>query len=169
MQSRTCLLSALVLSTVVFSVSGATAVDLPKEGSYKEIYASFGTAKATSIGKERVLVAFDENGIKVGQGMMDHTTWHCWGLSDIAGGTVNYRGYCVATDPDGEQFVGDFAGKYPANAKSWSGTLKLTSGAGKYAGISGTETFACHGPEFRPATEGTYFQYCEGQGDYKLQ
>jgi hypothetical protein len=79
MRSRTCMLPAFVLSAAVLSVSGATAADLPKEGSYSDTYASFGTAKATPVGKERVLVAFDENGLKVGTGIMDHTTWHCFG------------------------------------------------------------------------------------------
>jgi hypothetical protein len=111
--------SAFVFGAAIFFGTAAMAADLPKKGSYSTIYASFGTAKATRIGKDRMLIVFDENGLKVGQGVMDHTTWHCFGLSDIASGMVRHHGYCVATNPDGDQMVGDFASddKYRADAK----------------------------------------------------
>ena len=37
-----------------------------------------------------------------------------------------------------------------------------------YAGISGNQKQECHLPDFRPAAEGTYLQYCTLQGSYKL-
>ena len=47
-----------------------------------------------------------------------------------------------------------------------SGTI--TTGTGKYAGISGGWTFVVHGPEFRTAAEGTYVTYGPLQGGYRL-
>jgi hypothetical protein len=83
-----------------------------------------------------------------------------FGLSDIANGMNQFRGYSVGIDPSGDQIVGDYAsdGKIPADAKSYSGKFTVTTGTGKYAGISGGGTFTCHSPDFGTAAEGTYAQ-----------
>jgi hypothetical protein len=97
-------------------------------------------------------------------------TWHCFGLIDILSGMEQFHGYCVGFDPDGDQLVWDIAsgGKFPADAKQIKGNVTITTGTGKYAGISGGGTFTCHGPEFRTAAEGTYASYCLQEGRYKL-
>jgi hypothetical protein len=148
----------------------AMAADLPKEGKSSVTLAGAGTAKATAIGKERVLIAWDENDLTVGTGIFDHTTWHCFGLYDVMNATVQVQGYCVVTDTVGDQIVGNIAtdGKPAADAKSFSVTATITTGTGKYAGISGGWTIVVHGPEFRTATEGTYVTYGPLQGSYKL-
>ena len=172
MQSRTCLRSALpfALGVALAFNSAAVAGDLPKEGTYNVIYTSAGTYKATRLGKERLLAAWDENALSVGTGLLDHMTWHCWGLFNIANGMTDWRGYCVMTDPAGDQIAADVAsdGKYPADAKSYKGTGNITTGTGKYAGISGNWAFVGHSPEFRAAAEGTDVQYGPVQGSYKL-
>jgi hypothetical protein len=168
MQPRTSMLRAAALSAAMFLGSAAMAADLPKEGTFTYTYSSAGTFKATPVGKERLLLAWDENGLSVGSGLVDHMTWHCWGLVDTAKGMTQVRGYCVGTDPAGDQIVGDVASDRPADAKSHKTAGKLTTGTGKYAGISGDLTFVCHGPEFRTAVEGTYVEYCPAQGSYKL-
>jgi hypothetical protein len=91
-------------------------------------------------------------------------------LVDITNGMTQYRGYCVGTDPAGDQLVGDDAsdGKYPEDAKSPRGMLTFTTGTGKYAGISGSQKYICHFPDFRAATAGTMLQYCTLKGNYKL-
>jgi hypothetical protein len=170
MLSRASMLSVFTLSTATFFGMAAMAADLPKEGTYEFNYAAFGTIKPTPVGKDLVLLAFDENGLSVGNGLFDHMTWHCWGLADITNGTVQHRGYCVATDPSGDQVASTIASddRYPQNAKNIRGILTLMSGTGKYAGISGGHKYVANGSEFRPATEGTYFQYTTNQGSYKL-
>ena len=65
MQPRTCILSAFTLSTAMAFGVAAMAADLPKEGTYNGAYSSVGTFKATAVGKERVLIAFDEYGLSV--------------------------------------------------------------------------------------------------------
>jgi hypothetical protein len=153
MQSRTCLRSALpfALGVALAFNSAAVAGDLPKEGTYNVIYTSAGTYKATRLGKERLLAAWDENALSVGTGLLDHMTWHCWGLFNIANGMTDWRGYCVMTDPAGDQIAADVASD------------------GKYAGISGSWAFVGHSPEFRAAAEGTDVQYGPVQGSYKLR
>ena len=170
MRARTFMVSAFTLSAAMVFGVVAMAADLPKEGPYSFTYAGFGTFKPTPVGKDLTLLTFDENGLSVGNGLFDHMTWHCWASGDITSGMAQYRGYCVGTDPSGDQVASTVAsdGKYPQDAKSNSGTLTLMGGTGKYAGISGGHKYVNHGPEFRPASEGTYFSYTTNQGSYKL-
>ena len=171
MRLRTCTLSALTLSAALFAGTAAMAADLPKEGTFKATYSSAGTAKATQVGKEITLGTFDENGLTVGDGILDHVTWHCFGLLDQVSGMEEWRGHCMMTDPAGDQIAANVAsdGKYAADAKSFKGTGTMINGTGKYAGISGSWAFEGHSPEFRTAVEGTYAQYGSVQGSYKLQ
>jgi hypothetical protein len=164
------MLSALTLSTGMSFGAAAIAADMPKEGTYNADYTAFGTFKVTAIGKERVLVSGDENGLWLSKGFGNHVTWHCFVLADIISGMQQFRGYCVGTDPNGDQLVGDIASdeKFSADAKSFGGKITFTTGTGKYAGISGGGTFTCHGPEFRTAAEGTSAQYCTNTGTYKI-
>jgi hypothetical protein len=170
MQPRTSMLQAAALGAGMFLGSAALAADLPNEGTFSWTYSSAGTFKGTPVGKERLLVAWDENGLSVGNGLFDHMTWHCWGVGDTAKGMTHWQGYCVATDPAGDHLAVDVAsdGKYPADAKNFKATGKLTTGTGKYAGISGGFAFVGHGPDFRTAAEGTYAQYGTAEGSYKL-
>jgi hypothetical protein len=170
LKSRTCRLSAFTLSAAMSFGAAAMAGDLPREGTYNANYTAFGTATPTAIGKERVLVTFDENGLWLSKGFAENVTWHCFGLVDILKGMEQFHGYCVGTDPNGDQLVNDIAsdGKFPAGAKSYSGKVALATGTGKYAGISGSGTFTCHGPEFRTAVQGTYVNYCTNSGSYKI-
>jgi hypothetical protein len=170
MQPRTCLLSAFTLSTAMAFGVATMAADLPKEGNFNVDFIASGTFKATAIGKERALSTYEMNGLWLGKGFGDHLTWHDFGLSDTTNGMQQFRGYSAGTDPNGDQIVADYAsdGKFPADAKSYSGKFTFTTGTGKYAGISGGGTFTCHSPDFRTAAEGTYAQYCTDSGSYKL-
>src|ERR1700722_6023156 len=129
MQQRTCILSAFTLSMAMAFGVAAMAADLPKEGTFNVDYTSFGTFKATAIGKERALSTWDQNGLWLGKGFGDHVTWHCFGLSDITNGMEQFNGYCVGTDPNGDQLVLDAAsdGKHPTDAKSYSGKFTFTT------------------------------------------
>lgn len=91
-------------------------------------------------------------------------------MGDIANGMEQFTGYGVGTDPNGDQLVIDFAsdGKFPTEAKSFSGKFTITTGTGKYIGISGSGTFTCHSPDFRTAAEGTFARSCTNSGSYKL-
>jgi len=167
-RSRTCKLSAL-LSTAMFFGTAAMAAELPKEGTFSGTYFAFATFKATSIGKERLLIAFDENGLQLTNGFLDHTTWHCWGMEDYTNGLGQGHGYCVATDAAGDQVVGNIADeKHTPDQKNWSGSLTFTTGTGKYAGLSGSVTTVIRSNEFRQPAEGTAVSYVTFQGNYKI-
>jgi hypothetical protein len=168
MQPRTSTLSAFTLSTAMFFGVAAMAADLPKEGTYSGTYSSYGTIKATAVGKERVVMTFDEHGLSLGKGIIDRIIWHCFGLIDVVSGIGQNQGHCVGTDPDGDQIVVDYASdKFAPDAKTTPVTVKLTTGTGKYAGISGGHTFIAHNDVFQSA-DGTSVFYGPLEGSYKL-
>jgi hypothetical protein len=63
-------------------------------------------------------------------------------------GTV--RGYCVGTDPTGDQIASEDVsdGKIDLS-KPYTVTSTFTAGTGKYAGISAKWTDDCHTSEFK--------------------
>jgi acetyl esterase/lipase len=66
-----------------------------------------------------------------------------YGLGDFTNGMGQERGYCVATDPVGDQAAGDLAFEMDAvGANSSGGSITWTAGTGKYAGITGVK-FEC--------------------------
>lgn len=170
MQSRTCILSAITLTLAMSLGAAAMAADMPKEGTFNGSWYGSGAGKATALGKEVLLSAFEQNALTLGNGLIDHLTWHCSGLYEMTKGMAEHHGYCVATDPAGDQFAGNFAsdGKYPADAKSYSGAVTFIGGAGKYAGIIGGFKYVGHAPEFRAAAGDAFFEYITLQGSYKL-
>jgi hypothetical protein len=162
------IVSALTLSTATaFGI--AASAELPKEGAVSSTYSSFGTLKVTAIGKDRPLTVWDENGLSLGNGFSDHMTWHCWGTGDFSNGVGQEQGYCVGTDPAGDQLV-DIVSveKHALGSNSFGGTDTWSGGTGKFAGVGSGGPFVCHSGEFKPATEETYFLHCTAQWSYKL-
>jgi hypothetical protein len=147
----------------------AKSADLPKEGTFSGTYAGAATFKIYPVGKERSVGAFEDRSLTVGKGFLDHMTWHCFTIFSTMSGLEHFNGYCVVTDPAGDQIVAEVGsdGTYPADAKAIPGKGTLTTGAGKYAGISGSLTNVLHN-EFRTAEEGTYASYGDFQASYKL-
>ena len=96
-------------------------------------------------------------------------TWHCLGTNSIKTGVGQFSGYCVVTDPAGDQIAADIAsdGTFPADAKTIPAKGTFTTGTGKYAGISGNLTNVLH-TEFRTAVEGIFANYGDFQATYKL-
>jgi len=146
------------------------AADLPKEGTFSGTFSCFGTYKATPIGTERLLIAFDENGLSLSDGLLDHMTWHCWGTTDYINDIGQGQGYCVGIDREGDQLAVNFGPdeKHTPYQKSWESPTTFTTGTGKFAGISGSGTYVNHSNEFRPVTDGTFLNYVTFQGSYKL-
>jgi hypothetical protein len=169
MQSNTCKLSAFTLSIVIVFGTAAMAADLPKEGTFSGSCSSVGTVKAILIGKERVLLTFDESGLTLDEGLFNHWTWHCWGLGDFSSGIGQDHGYCVGTDPAGEQVALNFGDeKHQLDQKIVTGSFTITTGTGKYAGITGSATYKLDGSEFRSPEGGPVFGHNTHQGNYKL-
>jgi hypothetical protein len=140
-----------------------------KEATYKGTYAAYGTYKATQIGKDRLLLVADENGLNLTDGFADHTTFHCWAIGDYTNGVGEDHGYCVWTMPNGDQIVSNiFNPQHQLGAKTLSGTDTWTTGNGKLAGVSGSGTYECDPGLFKTAADGTYAITCIVKGSYKL-
>jgi hypothetical protein len=170
MQPRTCIPSAFTLSVAVLFGLTAMAADLPKEGTFEVTYSAFSTVKESTLGEGQLVVAYDQNGLTAGNGILDHMTWHCIELVGIASGMVQWQSRCVGTDPAGDQIASEGLsdGKYAIDAKSYRGKGRFTTGTGKYSGIHGDWTFVGHSPEFRAEAEGTGVEFGPLQGRYKL-
>jgi hypothetical protein len=150
--------------------AGLQVMGQTKEGSFKGAYYAYGAAKTTPVGEERLLVAWDENGLQLTDGFLDHTTWHCWGQEDYTNSSGQGQGYCVGVDPAGDQIVVnlDPDEKHAPNQKSWKGSGTFTSGTGKFRGITGGIEYVVHSNEFRPLADNAYVNYVTFQGRYKL-
>ena len=170
MQQATCILTGFTIITALALSATTMAADLPKEGTFSGTYTGALTFKTYPVGKERTLLVFDDNSLTVGKGFLDHMTWHCFGISSITTGTEHFSGYCVVTDPGGDQIVADITNDetFPADAKSRPAKGTFTTGTGKYAGISGSLTNVLHTPEFRTAVDGTVVRNGDMQASYKL-
>jgi hypothetical protein len=170
MQPSKGILTSVTLITALTLSAATMAAELPKEGTFTGMYAGAETFKAYPVGKEQTLLVFDTNDLTVGKGFLDHMTWHCFGIASIATGMEHYSGYCVVTDPAGDQIAADITNDetVPADAKSRPGKGTFTTGTGKYAGISGSLTNVVHTPEFRTAVDGTVVRNGDMQASYKL-
>jgi hypothetical protein len=165
-----CKMAASMLGAAIFFGATALAADLPKEGTFNGTFYGVATIKATPIGKERVLVALENNGMTIGTGLIDHMGWHCLGTVDTTRGMAEWNAYCVGADLSGDQVALDLAsdGRYSVEAKSAKFSGKWTTGTGKYTGISGAYSGECLQNAFRPLVEGTGLDSCTVHGDYKL-
>ena len=169
MLTHKCALSTLVLTAAMAFGATAIAADLPKEGTFTATYSAVGTTKSSPLGEARWFGSWDEDGLSVGSGLFDHFTWHCWGVSEGMKAIGTVHGYCLGTDPTGDQIATeDISDGKVDLTKPFTVASTFTGGTGKYAGISGKSTDDCHGPEFK-MPEGRYVQYCPTiKGSYKL-
>jgi hypothetical protein len=80
-----------------------------------------------------------------GEKMLDKMSAHCAALSVNSGPKKYIDGACVLADTDGDKIFSTFdtreVDKSQPNMNC--GTHTITGGTGKYAGITGTEPFAC--------------------------
>ncbi len=159
----------LLIAALTLGVA-APALSQTQEGTFKGTYSSYGTYKAMPVGKERLLVTFDENGLQVTNGFADHLTMHCSGWTDYMSGAGQSQGFCIGTDPAGDQLTFNFGPdeKHAPDQKSWKGSARFTSGSGKYEGLSGTIAYVIHSNEFRPPAEGAFVNYVTFEGKYEI-
>jgi hypothetical protein len=166
---RTLALSTLVM-VCALSASPPVLAQMMKEGTTNGTYYAYGTFKGTPVGKERLLITFEDNGLSVGQGITDHMTWHCWGTGDFINGIGKNHGYCLGIDTARDQVALDWSDteKHTLDAKEVAGSYTYTTGTGKFAGITGTGTTVDRGNAFKPLTEGSYLVESSYQVGYKL-
>jgi hypothetical protein len=165
--SRGVLLLAAVGAISVGTIP-ATSV-LAGETTFSGTYSTFGTYKANPVGKERVLVVWDENGVTLSNGPLDRVTWHCWGTHDFIKGVGQAEGYCIGTDPGGDQIVATLrVDRHTPDDKTRHGSFTYTSGTGKFAGVSGDAKLTFPSEDLRTGADGTYAVIATMEGKYTL-
>jgi hypothetical protein len=138
-----------------------------KEGTLSGTFAAFGTVKAMTTGKERMVLALEEDGLSVTNGPLDHVTWHCSGLANVTNGVGQAQGFCAGNDQMGDQVVFNWESeKHIPDQKAARGTFSWTGGTGKYSGIRGDGTYVDHSGEFRPLAGGAVLSYVTFEGNY---
>jgi hypothetical protein len=80
-----------------------------------------------------------------GEKMLDKMSAHCTALSVASGSKKYIDGACVLADNDGDKIFSTFDTRDvdKSQPKLSCGTHIITGGTGKYAGITGSEPFAC--------------------------
>ena len=161
--------SLLGLAVALILVLEGPASAQINEGTLSGTLAAFGTVTTTAAGKERLVLAFDENGLSVTNGPLDHMTWHCSGLAEFIDGLGQARGFCAGSDPVGDQVVFNWESEeHTPDQKVVRGTFAWTGGTGKYAGIHGAGTYLDYAGEFRPQAEGAIVSYLTFEGNYSI-
>jgi hypothetical protein len=156
----------LAAALVLLAVRPASAQML--EGTLSGTFAAFGTVNAKATGKERTVIAIEEDGLSVTNGVLDHMTWHCSGLADFTNDIGQTQGFCAGRDPAGDQVVFNWESeKHTPERKIVRGTFTWTGGTGKYAGICGDGTYVDYSGEFQPLTEGAIVSYLTFEGNYR--
>jgi len=156
----------LAAALVLLAVRPASAQML--EGTLSGTFAAFGTVNAKATGKEGTVIAIEEDGLSVTNGVLDHMTWHCSGLADFTNGIGQTQGFCAGGDPAGDQVVFNWESeKHTPERKIVRGTSTWTGGTGKYAGICGDGTYVDYSGEFQPLTEGAIVSYLTFEGNYR--
>jgi hypothetical protein len=80
-----------------------------------------------------------------GEKMLDKMSAHCTALSVASGDKKYIDGACVLADSDGDKIFSTFDTRDldKSQPEMNCGTHIITGGTGKYAGITGSEPFAC--------------------------
>jgi hypothetical protein len=147
----------------------AAAADLPKQGDFSVTFYGHGVFKGIPVGKTRYEASFEEDGLLVGDGLLNRMTVHCFGMAGRTDQIRHTRGFCIATDIDGDQIAMDIVGDdYPNGAKEFTGTGTFAAGTGKYTGITGQNKFVNYPGYFKSSSENAFDVYSPGKGHYQL-
>ena len=76
-----------------------------------------------------------------GMGFLHESSWVCFGLSDVINEKGDARGYCVITDQTDDKAFLVWEGKIDPST-GFNGDYHWTGGTGKYAGMTGSNTFS---------------------------
>ena len=125
----------------------AAAQPLAKSGTFAGKSGGEGGGQPYDIGKDHVFfvgkfdfVFFND----VGGGFLDKTQWTCPGVNDIVNGlqvAATTRGYCTATDKDGDKLFGSWQVTKVTGPGAGEGKVQYIGGIGKYSGIQGNMTY----------------------------
>jgi len=166
MSSQWSLVSCLVVLIVgtLSVLAPPVEAQIPKSGTAKVHSGWFSAGETKKIGEKRLFwvgiywgVSFNDEG----KGFMHQMAWNCPAVNDIMDGTIDAKGNCTLTDPDGDKLYASWTGKGAVGGE-FAGNVNMTGGTGKYTGIQGTWEFRCRGV----GPDGQL--YCQQQANYKL-
>ena len=157
----------LVLTAMLASASflgfssGVLAEPIEKKGTAPYvthfIFRPLQTLDVSGVGTATLLEAVGTTENMKGEKMFDKMSARCTALNIDSGGKKYIDGACVLADKDGDKIFSTFDTREVDKSQSnmSCGTHIITGGTGKYAGITGTEPFACN-PMPALAGEGGY-------------
>jgi hypothetical protein len=152
---------SLVIAVLVAASVVASVVDSEAQNSGR--YASSGTSKAFSAGKDNLVMAFEEFGVTEADGGKDpwhNTAWRCVGTGHFTKEIGQFTGYCIGQHPSGDQAVLDFkSAQHHLGDPKVEGTYNCLGGTGRFAAIRGSGTYVSFGGQTRPPADGVYVNY----------
>ena len=121
------------------------------------IFRPLQTLNVSGVGTATLLEAVGTTENMKGEKMFDKMSARCTALSIDSGGKKYIDGACVLADKDGDKIFSTFDTRDVDKSQPdmSCGTHLITGGTGKYAGITGSEPFACN-PMPALAGEGGY-------------
>ena len=121
------------------------------------IFRPLQTLDVSGVGTATLLEAVGTTENMKGEKMFDKMSARCTALSIDSGGKKYIDGACVLADKDGDKIFSTFDTRDVDKSQPdmSCGTHLITGGTGKYAGITGSEPFACN-PMPALAGEGGY-------------
>lgn len=118
---------------------------LAKQGTYAGKFGWYAIGKTLEIKNDHLLFVGEFNGTAfndTGSGFLHGTSFVCPGMNDILQWvSLASHGYCVVTDKDGDKAFLAWKGHKMTESKRVTGDYHWTGGTGKYAGITGNNTF----------------------------
>ena len=122
----------------------AQAEDLAKTGTYSGVFGWLGDGTVHELEENHIFWVGDFTGIflnDAGKGFLHHAAVECPGADDMDfnKSTERAMGYCIATDADGDKAY--LIWRCEGDTVTCPGTFEWTGGTGKYAGLTGNNTF----------------------------
>jgi hypothetical protein len=142
----------IVLSTMLVSIGlGAALADpMEKKGTTPYvthfIFRPVQSLEVPGLGTATLLEALGTTSNMKGEKMLDKMSARCTALSVDSGPKKYIDGACVLADADGDKIFSTFDTRDVDKSQPAMncGTHVITGGTGKYAGITGSEPFACN-------------------------
>src|SRR4029450_661484 len=146
------LADAALLAGVLLSLaaSPAFATDLPNNGTTPYVthfvFRPLMNVDVPGVGSVTTLEAVGTTKNLKGEKMLDKMSARCQALSVDSGAKKYIDGACVLADADGDKIFSTFDTRDLDKSQPdlSCGTHIITGGTGKYAGITGSEPFACN-------------------------
>ena len=146
------LADAALLAGVLLSLaaSPAFATDLPNKGTTPYVthfvFRPLMNVDVPGVGSVTTLEAVGTTENLKGEKMLDKMSARCQALSVDSGAKKYIDGACVLADADGDKIFSTFDTRDLDKSQPdlSCGTHIITGGTGKYAGITGSEPFACN-------------------------